>query len=140
MPVRRRPAGKIEDMSRPAKIWLTEDQILAAIDRTRKMAMGKLMKSKLLEEKARDKFGKCEELRFKLMGSNLGKMEREQMEAKLASLELSAGETKEKADAYAKSYHRAINSTLPRLGEILSAMKTQTLAPVMGAYKGVAVR
>jgi hypothetical protein len=121
-------------------VWLTEDQIIAAIDRTRRMAERKLKKSQELAEVAKTKFGKCEELRFTLMGNNLGAMERESMQAKLSSAELSAGKAKEKADACAAAYHRAINSTLPRLGEILSAFRTQPMTELVGEYKGVAIR
>jgi hypothetical protein len=126
--------------SRRPKIWLTEDQILAAIDRTKRMAERKLKKSQELDEVAKVKFGKCEELRFALMSEPAGTIQYSSMQAKLNSFELSAAATKEKADQCAKAYHRAINSTLPRLGEILSAFRTQPMAGIVGDYKGVAVR
>lgn len=127
--------------SRRPKVWHTEDQILAAIERTKRSAMKALMKSKLLEEKAKEKFGRCEEIRFELMkASGLSEYQKNSLQAKLVSAERAAGEEKEKADKCAASYHRAINSTLPRLGEILSAFRTPAMAAIVGDYKGVAVR
>jgi hypothetical protein len=104
------------------------------------MAERKLKKSQELDEVAKVKFGKCEELRFELMQPNLTDYQRECYKGKLFAAELSAGKAKEKADAYAKAYHRAVNSTLPRLGEILAAFRTGTFSEVMGDYKSVAVR
>jgi hypothetical protein len=125
--------------SRRPKIWQTEDQIIAAIDRTKRMAERKLKKSQELEEVAKVKFGRVEELNFELMKHNT-EYERSKIEGKLRSAELSAAAAKEKADAYAKAYHRAVNSTLPRLGEILSAFRTGTFSEVMGEYHGVAIK
>lgn len=126
-------------MSRRPKVWKTEDQILAAIDLTKRLAERRLKQSKKLDEDAKVKFGKCEKTRFELMSIPQG-MKHDSLAARLAGEELSAGATKERADIAAKSYHRAINSTLPRLGEILSAMRTRTFKEVVGEYKGVAVR
>lgn len=126
--------------SRRPKIWQTEDQILAAIDRTRAMAQRRLKKSQELDEKAKEKFGTCEALRFELMKPDLSPMQREIAESKIRSAEISAGKAKEKADIAAKAYHRAINSTLPRLGEILSAFRTQPMAAIVGDYKSVCVK
>ena len=126
--------------SRRPKIWQTEDQILAAIDRTRAMAQRRLKKSQELDEKAKEKFGTCEALRFELMKSNLSPMQREIAESKIRSAEISAGKAKEKADIAAKAYHRAINSTLPRLGEILSAFRTQPVTAILGEHKAVCVK
>jgi hypothetical protein len=126
---------------RPPKIWTSEDQIIATIDRTKRMAARKLKKSQELLEAAKVKFGRCEELRFELMaGSQLTEYQREQLQAKLGSAEIAAGKAKEKADAYAKAYHRAVNSTLPRLGDILSSFRTGTFKEVLGEYKAVSVR
>lgn len=121
------------------KIWHTEDQICAAIDRTRRMAERKLKKSQELNEKAKEKFGRCEAIRFELMKTR-SEFEREQWESKLRSAEMAAGHAKERADIEAKAYHRAINSTLPRLGEILAAFRTQPMAAIVGDYKSVSVR
>jgi len=126
-------------MRRAPKIWRTEDSILAAIDRTKRSAARQLKKSIELDEAAKVKFGKCEELRFEMM-KPMTEMQREQMQAKLSSFEIAAGKAKEKADSAAKNYHRAVNSTLPRLGEILSAFRTGTLVEVMQEYKGVAIK
>ena len=126
--------------SRRPKIWQTEDQILAAIDRTRAMAQRRLKKSQELDEKAKEKFGTCEALRFELMKSNLSPMQREIAESKIRSAEISAGKAKEKADMAAKAYHRAINSTLPRLGEILSAFRTKPMTAILGEHKAVCVK
>lgn len=123
------------------KIWQTEDQILAAIDRTKAMAHRRLKKSQELDEKAKEKFGACEALRFELMQKpDLSRMQREIAESKIRSAEISAGKAKEKADIAAKAYHRAINSTLPRLGEILSAFRTKPMEAIVGDYKAVCVK
>lgn len=127
-------------MNKRPKIWHSEDQIIAAIDRTRRMATRSLERSKELDEKAREKFGWCEKLRFELMKPNLTEMQREDLESKIRSAEHSAGATKEKADLAAKQYHRAINSTLPRLGEILAAFRTQPMEAIVGDYKSVCVK
>lgn len=125
---------------RRPKIWTSEDQIIATIDRTRLMAQRRLKKSQELDEKAREKFGECEKLRFELMTTaNRTPYQQQSLESKLRSMELSAGATKEKADIAAKSYHRAINSTLPRLGEILAAFRTQPMKEILGEYKAVAL-
>lgn len=121
------------------KIWKTEDEILMAIDRTKLMALRRLKKSQELDEKARERFGMCEQLRFELMKPDLTEMQREDLESKIRSAEISAGKAKEKADLAAKAYHRAINSTLPRLGEILSAFRTQPMKEILGEYKAVAI-
>lgn len=126
--------------SRRPKIWQTEDQILAAIDRTRAMAQRRLKKSQELDEKAKEKFGTCEALRFELMKSNLSPMQREIAESKIRSAEISAGNAKERADMAAKAYHRAINSTLPRLGEILAAFRTQPMTAILDDHKAVCVK
>ncbi len=125
--------------SRRPKIWQTEDEILAAIDRTRRLAKKRLQQSQALDEAAKLKFGKCEELRFQLMKPHT-EFEREQLEGRLYSAELSAVATKEKADVAARAYHRATFKTLPRLGEILSAFRTGTFSEVLGEYKAVSVR
>ena len=124
---------------RRPKIWQTEDQVLASIDRTKRAAERSLKRSIALNEKAKAKFGRCEELRFELM-KPMTEHQRTSLEGKLYGAELSAGKAKEAADNAAKAYHRAVNSTLPRLGEILAAFRTQTLVPVLGDYRGVAVR
>ena len=124
-------------MKRP-KIWTSEDQICAAIDRTKRMAERKLKKSIVLAEKVKYKMGKCEELRFELM-KPMTDMQRESLESKLRSAEMDAGKAQDAADACAKAYHRAINSTLPRLGEILAAFRTQTMPEIMDNYRGVAI-
>lgn len=126
--------------SRRQKIWRTEDEILAVIDRTKLMAQRRLKKSQELEEKAREKFGECEKLRFELMTlCERNEYQRQSLESKLRSLELSAAATKEKADKVAAVYHRAMNSTLPRLGEILAAFRTQPMKEILGEYKAVAI-
>jgi hypothetical protein len=125
-------------MKRP-KIWQTEDQIIAAIDRTRRMATRKLKRSQELAEVAKTKFARVEELSWQLMNAHDEK-ERIRLQNNVSSAELSAGEAKEKADACARAYHTAINSTLPRLGEILSAFRTQPMTELVGDYKGVAIR
>jgi hypothetical protein len=123
------------------KIWHTEDQILAAIGRTRRLAEKHLKRSQTLNELAKEKFGHCEKLRFQLMGAtSMTDYQREYLESKVRSAEIAAGKAKDKADQVAASYHRAINSTLPRLGEILSAFRTQPMVGIMGDYKGVAVK
>ena len=121
--------------TRRPKIWTSEEQIISAIDRTKLMAQRRLKTSQELDEKAREKFGECERLRFELMTKTDGRIE-----DRLRVLELSAAATKEKADVSAKAYHRAMEKTLPRLGEILAAFRTQTMEPVMGEYRGVSVR
>lgn len=126
-------------MKRRPKVWTSEDQIIATIDRTRLMALRRLKKSQELDEKAREKFGWCEKLRFELMKPDLTEMQREDLESKIRSAERSAGKAKEKADIAAKQYHRAINSTLPRLGEILAAFRTQPMKEILGEYKAVAI-
>jgi len=125
--------------SRRPKVWKTEDEIIAAIDRTKRMANRKLKKSQELAEVAKQKFARVEELSWQLMNAH-DEMERTRLQNNLSSAELSAGEAKEKALACAAAYHRAINSTLPRLGEILSAFRTQPMTALVGDYKGVAVR
>ncbi len=125
--------------NRRPKIWKTEDEIIHAIDRTKRMADGKLKKSIVLAEKVKAKMGRCEELRFELM-KPMTEMQREDLESKLRSAEIDAGKAQDTADAYAKAYHRAVNSTLPRLGEILAGFRTGTMEGVMGRYVGVSVR
>lgn len=126
-------------VSHRPKIWHTEDQILAAIDRTKRLAERKLKKSQELDEAAKVKFGKCEEIRFELMKPH-SEYERNSIQGKLTSAELAAAATKEKADDAARQYHRAIKSTLPRLGEILAAFRTQPMAAIVGDYKSVSVK
>ncbi len=125
-------------MKRP-KIWQTEDQIIAAIDRTKRFAERKLKQSQELSDKAKEKFGLVEKLNFELMACQ-GEYERDKIRGKLTSAELSAAAMKEKADIAARSHHRAINATLPRLGEVLSAFRTQTFDSVLGSYRGVALK
>lgn len=127
--------------SKRPKIWKTEDEIIAAIDRTKRMAERKLKKSQELAEVAKVKNGRVEKLLFELMAvkSDEGTL-REKIEQRLRDAEMSAGKARETADIYAAAYHRAINSTLPRLGEILAAFRTQTMEGVMGTYRGVAIR
>ena len=128
-------------MKRRPKVWRSEDEIIAAIDRTRAMAQRRLKRSQELDEKAREKFGECEKLRFELMTPiDRTPYQQQSLESKLRSMELSAGATKEKADIAAKIYHRAMNSTLPRLGEILAAFRTQPMKEIMGDYKAVCVK
>lgn len=126
-------------MKKRPKIWHTEDEIIAAIDRTKRFAERRLKRSRELDEAAKAKFGKCEALRFELMKPHTD-LEREQLSGRLYGAELSATKAKEKADLAAKAYHRAVNSTLPRLGEILSAMRTQTMPEVLQEYRGVAIK
>lgn len=130
------PVACMEGAMNPrVKTWLTEDEILAAIDRTKRLAQRRLEQSKKFDEAAKEKFGKCEALRFELMGKP-----DHSLEEKLRVAELSAAATKEKADIAAKAYHCAVNSTLPRLGEILSAFRTGTMPEILDEYKGVAVK
>ena len=126
-------------MNKRPKIWTSEDQILASIDRTKRAADRSLKRSIALNEKAKAKFGRCEELRFELMKS-MTEDQRTALGGKLYGAELSAGAAKEAADNAAKAYHRAVNSTLPRLGEILAALRTQPMVEVLGSYRGVAVK
>jgi hypothetical protein len=128
-------------MKRP-KIWKTEDEIIAAIDRTRRMANRKLKKSQELAEVAKSKFARVDALSWELFNATrkIDDKERTRLENNLKSSELSAAEAKERADICAKAYHRAINSTLPRLGEILSAFRTQPMTELVGDYRGVALR
>lgn len=126
------------NLRRP-KIWQTEDQILASIDRTKRMAERLLKKSHKLDEQCKQTYGHLEELRFEAMKPHDSK-ESARLCNQIASVENMAISHREKADACAKSYHRAINATLPRLGEILAAFRTQTLPEVMGSYRGVSVR
>jgi hypothetical protein len=126
--------------SRRPKVWRTEDEIIAAIDRTKRMAERKLKKSQELAEKVKEKFGRCEALRFELMQSKLTGYQRESFEGKIRSAEITAAKEKDKADAYAAAYHRAINSTLPRLVKVLSAFRTGTFSEVLGEYKSMAVK
>ena len=127
-------------MKRRPKIWTSEDQIIAAIDRTKLMALRRLKKSQELEEKAREKFVECERLRFELMKpANRTEYQQLSIESKLRSMELSATAAKEKADKVAAVYHRAMNSTLPRLGQILAAFRTQPMKEILGEYKAVAI-
>ncbi len=126
-------------MNRRPKIWKTEDEVLAAIDRTKRMAKRKLAKSVVLSDKAKEKFARVEELSWQLMNATDEK-EKTRLQNNVSSAEISAGEARERADQCAASYHRAVNATLPRLGEILSAMRTGTLKEMMGEYRGVAVK
>jgi hypothetical protein len=126
-------------MNRRPKIWTSEDQILMVIDRTKRMAERKLKKSQQLAGVAKTKFAKVEELNWQLMNAHDEK-EKTRLQNNVSSAEISAGEAKEKADACAACYHRAINATLPRLGEILAAFRTGTFAEVMGDYKAVRIR
>ncbi len=121
------------------KIWQTEDQILAAIDRTKRMAQRKLKKSVLLDDQCKEIYGHLEKLRFEAMKPHDSK-ESGRLANQIASVERMAESRKEKADAHAKAYHRAVNATLPRLGEVLSAMRTDTLKEMMGEYRGVVVK
>jgi hypothetical protein len=126
---------------RRAKIWTSEDQIIAAIDRTKRLAERKLKKSHELADKAKEKFGECEKLRLELMmPADRTEYQQKSLEAKLSSMEIAAGKAKEKSDLAAKHYHRVMNSTLPRLGEILAAFRTGTFTEIMGEYRGVAIR
>lgn len=124
---------------RRPKIWKTEDEIVAAIDRTKRMAERKLAKSVALSDKAKEKFARVEELSWQLMNATDEK-EKTRLQNNVSSAEISAAEARERADQCAAAYHRAVNATLPRLGEILAAMRTQTFDGVLGSYKGVAVK
>ncbi len=87
---------------RSPKIWQTEDQILAAIDRTRAKAKTLLIEeSELLKEAS--ELLKQDDVR-------------------------AAARSKEEAARKAKSYNRIIEKTLPRLGEILAAFNTERVA------------
>ncbi len=126
-------------MNRRPKVWISEDQILMSIDRTKRFAERKLKQSQELSDKAKEKFGLVEKLNFELMACQ-GEYERDKIRGKLTSAELSAAAMKEKADIAARSHHRAINATLPRLGEVLAAFRTGTMLPIMDTYKGVVIR
>jgi len=136
------PRSEISIMNtkRP-KIWTSEDQILACIDRVKRLASNRLAKSNMLAERAREKFGRVEQLRFELLSKpHLTEFQRSQIEGRLRGAELSAAATKEKADIASKAYHRAIDKTLPRLGEILAAFRTEPMKGILGEYRGVCVR
>lgn len=120
-------------------IWKTEDEILAAIDRAHRYAERKREAANELEEELKVKRGHLEELRFELMKMPDSR-KRESLEHRIASVELSVGKLKDDLSKIAKSYHRTIEKTLPRLGEILAAFRTGTFKEVMGEYNGVAVK
>jgi len=74
------------------------------------------------------------------MHSDLSKRKRRELETKERVTEIAAAEKKAEAETKAKAYTRVNEKTLPRLGEILAAFKTETMVEVLGSYRGVAIR
>jgi len=126
--------------TRRVKVWTTEDQILHAIEHAHRKAESLVIEENELLKECSELFGELEKTRFELMRSDLTKGERAQLERIERNAELAASKAKSKAEAKSKAYVRVIEKTLPRLGEILAAFRTQTLPEVMGSYRGVSVR
>lgn len=125
---------------RPAKIWISEDQILAAIDRAKRKAQSLIIEEAGLRKDAAESFSLLAKTRFELMQSNLTKGKREQLETRERVTEVEASKTKAEAEMKAKAYMRITEKTLPRLGEVLAAFRTQTMPEILQTYKGVALK
>ncbi len=127
-------------MKKSPKIWQTEDQILAAIDRAKRKAVSLVEEETELRNESAEFFAVLEQTRFELMQPNLSKSKREQLECRERVKEIDASKAKAAAEMKARAYTRIIEKTLPRLGEILSAFRTQTFDSVLGSYRGVALK
>jgi hypothetical protein len=126
--------------TRRVKVWQTEDAILAAIDRAHRKAESLVVEETELRKESAELFGELEKTRFELMHSDLTKGKRIQLETRERVTEIEAAKKKAEAEAKAKAHTRIIEKTLPRLGEILAAMRTQTMPDVLGSYRGVALK
>jgi len=126
--------------SRPAKIWKTEDQVLHAIERAHRKAESLVVEETELRKESAELFGELEKTRFELMRSDLTKGKRTQLETRERVTEIDASKKKAEAEKKAKAHTRIMEKTLPRLGEVLAAMKTRTMTEVLGQYRGVALR
>jgi hypothetical protein len=115
-------------MPKHKKIWKSEDQILKKIDQARYFAQRKAKQSE--EHKALADALALEAQVHEDMGRSV------QAEHKRRK----CGEELLKSELAAQLSQRTLDKTLPRLGEILSAFRTDTMFEVMGNYKGVVVK
>lgn len=125
---------------RKVKIWLTEDQILAAIQRAHDSIKRTEVLLVTLREQSMALAGELEQIRFKLMQPNLEQKEKHQLERDELSIERRLAYCKEDANKKSKAYNRLNDRVLPRLKDTLAAMRTQTMVEVMGEYRGVALK
>jgi ABC-type molybdate transport system ATPase subunit len=111
--------------ARKAKVWNTEDQILVSIDRAQK----KLLSCQQIVEHAKDEIARlAKEIMSLKDGGEIG-------ERKLAIAEYKESITKAE-----KQWRRIEDTTLPKLKSVLAAFRTKTMLPVLGEYKGVALK
>ncbi len=125
---------------RPAKIWHTEDQILAAIDRVRTKAYRLVAEESELRQESAKLFGELEQTCFELMRSTLTKKEREQLETRERVKRIDASKARAEAERKANAYSCIMEKTIPRLGQVLSAFRTDTMQSVLGSYRGVVTK
>lgn len=123
---------------RTVKIWKTEAEILEAIDGARALATRLANECRELDEECKAKAGELEKLRFEAM--NLRDDQLRNAERRIHNAKLSLDKSKEQAAKTAKSYHRTVEKTLPRLKEVLAAFRTGTFKEVLDEYEGVAVK
>lgn len=126
--------------SRRVKTWLTEDEILAAIDRAHRKAERLILEERELRKECSELFGELEKIRFELMRLDLSKGKRDQLETRERVIQFDAADAKLKADVKARAYVRLKEKTIPHLGETLSAFRTGAMTGVLGEYRGVVVK
>lgn len=117
----------LPDKDRRKKVWSSEDQILAAIDKKKEL-MEK--KRSLAEEK---------NLEAKRLAIEAQEAEDEGRPQHAKGLRLSFQKRQSEAKQAERAYVRLQDKTIPRLGEALAAMRTQTMPELIGRYKGVVI-
>lgn len=127
-------------MRNRVKIWQTEDQIIAEIDRTHRKVEHIAAVLEALRTESSSLAGELEKVRFQMMQSDLSKQDLFKLERAELSTEKAFAKCKAESYKNSKTYARLVNKTLPRLKDILAAMRTQTMPEVMGGYRGVAIK
>lgn len=123
------------------KVWTSEDQIVAKIDRTKNLERKKRAAceewekiSKALYKKAGDFFTEWD---------NTDKDETEVRNILMIQYRKAKGDAemaKSKSERFGSESARLREQILPRLKEVHRAFKTQTMTAILGNYQGVAVR
>jgi hypothetical protein len=113
---------------RRKKVWSSEDQIEAAIDRAKR----KLLKQQQIVEEEKDKI---RQLGLDIM--TIEELKGKNWQEKVYPKQLAIGGCKEKISKAEKSWRRIEDKTLPKLKNALAAMRTETMPAVMGSYIGV---
>ena len=125
---------------RRRKTYQSEDQILAMIDR--KLRLEK-KKAKLSEDLFKE-----QKLLFRKAGDFLTEYEQTPVEEdevrkllwhEYKSAEGQANGAKKKSERMGSEASRIRTEVIPRLKQLLSAFRTQTMPVVMGEYRGVAL-